>query len=66
MGLMAFLRRQSKATVAFVSVIAFGMVAFIDYMSGTEISFSVFYLIPVGLLAWFCAIWTGFRPSARF
>jgi PAS domain S-box-containing protein len=35
------------------------LVGVIDYLTGVEISFSIFYLIPVSLVAWFAGKWPG-------
>ncbi len=48
-----FLERQSKTTMSiFVLVLALFIGAF-DYLTGTQISLSAFYLVPVTLAGWF-------------
>ncbi len=44
--------RTSDLTVVLAAATAMGVIATLDYLTGHEISFSVFYLLPVGLLAW--------------
>jgi diguanylate cyclase (GGDEF)-like protein len=47
---------------ALLAIATFGLVAFIslcDYLTGPELSFTVFYLIPIALGAW----WGGFAPG---
>ena len=34
-------------------LILIGLIGFFDYLTGYEISFSLFYLIPISLLGWF-------------
>lgn len=56
---MAFLARRSKT---FIIVLGFALVIVlggIDYLSGSEISFSIFYLLPISLVAWFVGRWAG-------
>ncbi|HEY5269697.1 MAG TPA: GGDEF domain-containing protein [Anaerolineales bacterium] len=50
---MAFLEKRSKlfwGAVGFILVVFLGIV---DYQTGVEISITLFYLIPIFLLAWF-------------
>lgn len=35
-----------------VAVVLLAFVAFLDYLTGTQLSFSIFYLVPVSLVAW--------------
>ncbi|MFC1607235.1 ATP-binding protein [Candidatus Latescibacterota bacterium] len=35
------------------------VVSVADYLTGTEISFSIFYLLPVSLVSWYLTIWYG-------
>jgi diguanylate cyclase (GGDEF)-like protein len=49
-----------------VFVIALAMLALragIDFMTGIEVSFSVFYLIPVCLCGWYCGLSAGIAMS---
>ena len=40
-----------------VGVLVIGMVGVLDYVTGPYISFSIFYFLPVGLMAWLVAVW---------
>src|ERR1035438_5286472 len=54
--LMALNRRLEKASRPLVMALSVALVAVIglvDYLTGSEIYFSTFYLLPVGLVAWF-------------
>ncbi len=42
------------ATTVRLTFVLLGVVGFLDYFTGGELSFSVFYLIPVCLVAWTC------------
>jgi len=44
--------RKGDIQATLVTLLAIGLIASLDYLTGHEISFSAFYLIPVGLLAW--------------
>jgi diguanylate cyclase (GGDEF)-like protein len=53
MKLTSFLEKRSKlfwATMGITFIILLGV---IDYLSGIEISFSLFYLVPIFLVAWY-------------
>jgi diguanylate cyclase (GGDEF)-like protein len=47
---------KSGGALSLISLIA---LALIDLYSGNEVSFSVFYLIPVTLAAWYCGLLPG-------
>ena len=52
MELPEVLKRVNKLTWVGVGLILLGGVGFLDYITGTELSFSLFYLIPIGLISW--------------
>lgn len=39
--------------------ILIGIVGFVDYVTGREVSFAIFYLLPIGLITWY----TGRHPG---
>jgi diguanylate cyclase (GGDEF)-like protein len=53
---LARLDVKSGGAVSLISLIALTL---IDLSSGNEVSFSVFYLIPVTLAAWYCGLLPG-------
>jgi diguanylate cyclase (GGDEF)-like protein len=58
-GYLGYLSRQSKPLLiasGFVLVVLLGA---IDYLTRSEISFSIFYLFPISLVTWFTNKWTG-------
>ena len=55
---MQFLEKQSKARLAIAAIVLALCIGMFDYETGTHISLSAFYLLPVSLAAWF--IGTGF------
>lgn len=46
---------RSRALLAAVALGIVAVVGFVDYLTGFETSFSIFYLLPIGLAAWFIA-----------
>lgn len=42
------------------ALVALALVGVLDYLTGYEISFAVFYLVPVGLAAWYASRRSGF------
>ena len=57
------LERNSKALVIFISLALVGIIGFVDWRTGYELSFSVFYLIPVALAVWFVGEFFGIVVS---
>lgn len=53
MNILASLEQQSKPFLVFTGLILIGIIGFIDYLTGYEIAFSVFYVIPISLFTWF-------------
>lgn len=53
MGWINRFERQSRALVVLVTLLIVIVVGVVDYVTGWELSFSVFYLLAVGLATWF-------------
>lgn len=49
-----------RPVVVAISLAALAIVGSIDYLTGYEVSFSVFYLAPVGFAAWYADRLTGY------
>lgn len=47
------LNNWSRSSLILFGIIQIGFLGVIDYLTGYEISFAFFYLIPVAMLAWF-------------
>lgn len=45
-------KKVSKPVWIVVGVLLLSMVAFLDYITGVEFSFSLFYLLPISLISW--------------
>jgi len=53
MDTIASLENRSKSYWAMMGVILLALVGLLDYRTGYEISFSLFYLLPISLVVWF-------------
>jgi signal transduction histidine kinase len=47
------LDKSSRGTLIVAGLVVLGLIGVIDYLTGFELLFSVFYLLEVGLAAWF-------------
>jgi signal transduction histidine kinase len=47
-----------------LGLVLVGLIGALDYLTGDELSFSIFYLIPIALLAWYGGVWTGVLVAA--
>jgi len=54
---------SKKITVITCGIILLGLVAWLDLITGTELSFSVFYMIPVLFVTWYTGRWSGILIS---
>src|ERR1035441_8754673 len=52
MALNRRLEKASRPLVMALSVALVAVIGLVDYLTGSEIYFSTFYLLPVGLVAW--------------
>lgn len=51
--------RTPKLILALISLALVLVLSVLDYLTGYEMSFAIFYLIPVGLAAWYVGLNTG-------
>ena len=63
MNLLAGLEKQSKAFLVFVGFVFIGIIGFIDYLTGNNFGFSIFYVLPILLVTWFTNQRLGFIVS---
>ena len=47
-----YLERRPSYVTLMVALILVGLLGLLDFWTGAELSFSIFYLVPVGLIAW--------------
>src|SRR3989338_99436 len=59
-GLLDFLGARSERAIFALGVVLSVAVGIIDYATGQQISFAVFYTIPIAMVSWF----VGFRSGA--
>ena len=52
MNILAILEKRSKPFWTVAGLALIGGLGFLDYVTGYELAFSLFYLIPVSLVAW--------------
>jgi hypothetical protein len=52
-SLVRYLDRQSETQATVLSLLLSLAVGLLDYVTGFEISISIFYLLPIGLATWF-------------
>jgi diguanylate cyclase (GGDEF)-like protein len=64
MGLMAFLEKHSKLFWGAVGFILVAFLGIVDYLTGYELSITLFYLIPILLVVWFAGENLGLVISA--
>ncbi|MDD5772924.1 MAG: GGDEF domain-containing protein [bacterium] len=48
-----YIRKLPKVLIIILGILLVAFFGFIDYFTGYEISISIFYLIPISLIAWF-------------
>jgi diguanylate cyclase (GGDEF)-like protein len=59
MNLTGFFKKKSRRLSIIVGFILIGIVGYVDYVTGREVSFAIFYLIPIGFITWY----TGRQPG---
>jgi len=59
-----WLARRSRAWIFVASLVLVGMLGALDYLTGPQIGFSIFYLVPVWLATWYAARSGGFVIAA--
>ncbi len=62
-GLYRYLNQQSQDVLLVIALALMLILGVIDYATGYELSFALFYLIPVSLAAWFAGREAGFLVS---
>lgn len=55
--------KPSKLLLVLAGFILIGMVGFVDYLTGSEIGFSIFYVLPISLITWITDKRLGFVAS---
>lgn len=63
MKAIEYFSKQSKSFIIVVGVLLVVFIGIVDYLTGAEISLSIFYLLPISLVVWFTGKWRGFVVS---
>jgi len=63
MNIFTSFEKRSKFFWVMAGMVLIAGVGFIDHLTGFEVSFSLFYLIPISLLAWFAGKRFGIEAS---
>lgn len=64
MSWMKYVARRSRTSILLFSLLLVAVLGVADYSTGPEISFSIFYLIPISLVSWFVGVPAGVFTSA--
>ncbi|MEB3355464.1 MAG: GGDEF domain-containing protein [Synechococcales bacterium] len=59
----AYLEKQNQLFKSLLGFITVGMIGTVDFLTGHELSFSVFYVIPISLITWFVSYRLGIIAS---
>jgi signal transduction histidine kinase len=59
MNIYAFLATQPKYRIFLVGLVVTILIGYLDYLTGPELAFSLFYLIPVIFVAWYVRFGAG-------
>lgn len=62
-NLILYLGECSKPTILLLSILLVGIFGAIDHFTGSELSFSVFYTLPLGMATWFAGTGAGILIS---
>ena len=54
-----YLEKKSASFLLTLGLLLVAILGFLDYFTGPEIAFSLFYLIPISMMAWLLGRWKG-------
>src|SRR5690242_17242549 len=63
MNILQWLEKQNRELFVFGGFIFIGVIGFLDYLTGNDFSFSIFYVIPILIITWLTNQRTGFIAS---
>jgi hypothetical protein len=64
MKILSSLNNVSKVPLLLIGLVLIGLIGAVDYVTGPELSFSVFYLIPVAVVTWYVGKQSGVLAAA--
>ena len=53
MRVIEYLERQPRSRLTALGLVLVVLTAMVDYKTGVEISFAIFYLLPISIVTWF-------------
>jgi len=62
--IMTFLKQQSRTTIITTGLVLVVILGVLDWVSGHEVSFSIFYLAPIILVTWFTERQWGYAVAS--
>jgi diguanylate cyclase (GGDEF)-like protein len=57
------IEKQSKTLTIFLGSVIIGVIGTLDFLTGYEIAFSLFYVIPIYFVTWYTGQWPGIIVS---
>jgi signal transduction histidine kinase len=54
-----FFNRLRQSTQIIIALVMIAAIAMLDYATGTELTFSIFYFLPIVLVSWYVDRWFG-------
>lgn len=64
MHLTGFFKKKSRILSIIAGFILIGIVGYVDYVTGRDVSFAIFYLAPIAYITWYTGRLTGIMASA--
>lgn len=62
-NILEYFSRKSRTEITALGILLAIIMGFLDYLTGYEVAFSFFYLVPVFFVAWFAGIWLALLIS---
>ena len=60
---LEFLRTRSRRFVVALGTVFAAVIGSVDYLTGSEVSFSIFYVLPIAIVTWYVGRRAGFLAS---
>jgi diguanylate cyclase (GGDEF)-like protein len=61
--ILDYFEKQARPVILLQGFALIVIIGMIDFVTGDEIAFSVFYVLPIALIAWFTGRWPGLLAS---
>ena len=66
MAVFEFLHTRSSRFIWILGIMLVIIIGSLDFITGSEVSFSIFYLIPIVIVTWFIGHRAGMRKARGF